>query len=201
MSKGEWPVIADGYNDVPPGKIATGTTFLELARADAATEAPPLDLQPLRGDSVARYRALFAAVGSPWLWFSRLLLKPAELGNILADPAVEAFALRHEGADIGLLELDFRGADAELAYFGLVPEATGHGFGHALMLEAQRRAFTRPIPRLIVHTCTLDHPAALGFYRRHGFRPYRLAVEVFDDPRLAGILPRDCAPQVPLIEA
>jgi len=50
-----------------------------------------------------------------------------------------------------------------------------------------------------VHTCTLDHPAALSAYRRAGFEPYRRAIEHFPDPRLIGILPRDCAPQIPLI--
>ena len=35
--------------------------------------------------------------------------------------------------------------------------------------------------RVWLHTCTLDHPAALGFYVKHGFRPYRRAIEVADD--------------------
>jgi hypothetical protein len=51
-----------------------------------------------------------------------------------------------------------------------------------------------------VHTCTLDHPAALAFYIRSGFHPYRRAVEVADDPRLLGLAPRDSASWLPLIE-
>lgn len=50
-----------------------------------------------------------------------------------------------------------------------------------------------------MHTCSLDHPAALGAYLRAGFLPYRRAIERFPDPRLLGILPRDCAPQVLLL--
>ena len=49
-------------------------------------------------------------------------------------------------------------------------------------------------------TCSLDHPAALGAYRRAGFVAVDRKVETFIDPRLADILPRDCAPQVPLVE-
>ena len=64
---------------------------------------------------------------------------------------------------------------------------------HALRL-AWGRAGTR---RVWVHTCTLDHPGALAFYARHGFRPFARAVETFADPRLAGLLPRDCAPPHP----
>jgi hypothetical protein len=50
-----------------------------------------------------------------------------------------------------------------------------------------------------VHTCSLDHPAALSAYRRAGFAPYKRAIERFPDPRLLGILPKGCAPQVPLL--
>jgi ribosomal protein S18 acetylase RimI-like enzyme len=51
-----------------------------------------------------------------------------------------------------------------------------------------------------VHSCTLDSPQALGFYRRAGFVPYAREVEIFADPRIAGVLPRDAAPHVPLLE-
>ncbi|MFL5217644.1 MAG: GNAT family N-acetyltransferase, partial [Microvirga sp.] len=57
----------------------------------------------------------------------------------------------------------------------------------------------RPIARLWVHTCSLDHPRAVAFYLGAGFRPYKRAIEVADDPRLTGDLPRDAEPQVPLI--
>jgi hypothetical protein len=61
------------------------------------------------------------------------------------------------------------------------------------------RAFAEPIERLHVHTCTLDHPGAAGFYLRSGFRPYARAVEVFDDPRLSGHIAPDAAPQWPAV--
>jgi hypothetical protein len=48
-----------------------------------------------------------------------------------------------------------------------------------------------------VHTCTLDHPAALGFYIKSGFTPFHRAIETFADPRLDGTLPVDAAPHVP----
>jgi ribosomal protein S18 acetylase RimI-like enzyme len=51
----------------------------------------------------------------------------------------------------------------------------------------------------MVHTCTLDHPAAVGFYRRSGFRPYRRSVEIADDPRLAAGANRQAADWFPLI--
>ena len=45
----------------------------------------------------------------------------------------------------------------------------------------------------------LDHPAALPAYRHAGFTACKRAIERFRDPRLTGILPLDCAPQVPLL--
>jgi hypothetical protein len=69
------------------------------------------------------------------------------------------------------------------------------------MNRAIERAWARPIHRFWVHTCTLDHPGALGFYIRSGFRPYARRVEVADDPRLVGLAPRTSAPHVPIIEA
>jgi hypothetical protein len=37
-------------------------------------------------------------------------------------------------------------------------------------------------------------------YLRAGFDAKRRAFESFPDPRLAGFLPRDAAPQIPLVE-
>ena len=67
------------------------------------------------------------------------------------------------------------------------------------MNEALQRAWDQPIARLWVHTCTFDHPNALGFYQRSGFRPYQVMVEVHPDPRLTGHLPRKASPQVPVM--
>ena len=201
----EPPTEIPGFIELPPGKIAAVATYLEMREAPAPLPAAPGDasgrwrLEKLAGD-VPRYRALFAAVGQPWLWFSRASLTDKQVGTIIDNAAVHAFAFVLEGRDAGLLELDFRRAgECELAFLGLVPEAIGQGFGQVLIDEGIRRAFARPIARLWLHTCTLDHPAALPFYIRAGFRPFRRALEVADDPRLTGRMPREAAPNVPLI--
>jgi len=123
----------------------------------------------------------------------------AELEAIIRDPRVELYAAEADGRSVGMLELDFREpGECELAFIGLVPELAGKGHGRWLLAEAVRRAWRHGVSRVHVHTCTLDHPAALAAYCRAGFVPYRRAVERFPDPRLLGILPSDCAPQVPL---
>lgn len=65
--------------------------------------------------------------------------------------------------------------------------------------RALQLAWREGVARVHVHTCTLDHPAALAAYPRAGFIATKRAVERFPDPRLLGILPLDCAPQVPLV--
>jgi GNAT superfamily N-acetyltransferase len=192
----------EGYTDLPPGKLANLVVFLEM-RAPATRPSPPASdytLEPLPRDP-AIYRALFRRVGEDWLWSGRLRLSDAEFEALLADPDVEIHALVGNGERIGLLELDFRSpGECELAYFGVSPGTIGKGVGRFLMNEAISRAFARPIERLFVHTCNFDHPGAVDFYKRSGFTPYKLAVEIHDDPRLLGLLPRDCAPHVPLLD-
>jgi len=190
------------YTPVADGELAAVVTYLEM-RARPVQEVPSsaLSLQRIAMPEPARYRELFRLVGAPWLWFSRLILGDAKLAEIVQDPQVELYSvLDQSGRDVGMLELDYRvDGECELAFIGLVPELSGQGHGRWLLAEAVRRAWRDGVTRVHVHTCSLDHPAALPAYRRAGFMPYRRAIERFPDPRLLGILPPDCAPQVPLL--
>jgi GNAT superfamily N-acetyltransferase len=197
--------LPTGYHKVAPGHLASVVTCLEMTARPRPRPARPLS-RPMTLDRIeqpdsADYRALFRRIGAQYLWFSRLVMPDAELAAILADPAVEVYFLREHRRDIGLLELDFRTkGQCELAFFGLVPEAIGAGAGRFLMERALALAWAKPIDRLWVHTCTFDHPSAVGFYMRSGFRPYAVEIEIAPDPRLSGHLPRDTAPHIPIIE-
>ena len=194
----------NGYYDVPAGKIAAVVTWLEMT--EPPTPRPVPDLPRLSLRRVERpdpdwYRDLHRRVGADWLWFSRLVMSDAELLATIRDPLVEVHALARDGRDEGLLELDRREApDIELAFFGLTSALVGQGAGRWLMARALDLAWRHRPRRFWVHTCTLDHPAALGFYRRSGFRAYRRAVEIADDPRLSGLAPRDSAAWLPVID-
>ena len=107
---------------------------------------------------------------------------------------------KKDGVPEALLELDFRiNGECELAYFGVTSALLGSGAGRFLMNTAIRLAWDKSIQRFHVHTCTLDHPEALGFYRRSGFTAYRQQIEIEDDPRLTGQLPMDAGHRVPII--
>lgn len=188
---------------VTPGEIATVVTHLEMR---ARPRPRPLKPSPLRLKRWAapeneKYRLLYRRVGEPWLWFSRLVMADEALAAILTDDAVEIFAvLDPQGIEVGLLELDFRApGQCEIAFFGLIPQLTGQGLGSWLMGQALGLAWRGGVQRVWVHTCTLDDPRALGFYIAQGFVATGREIELLPDPRLTGVIPRDCAPHVPLI--
>ncbi len=54
-------------------------------------------------------------------------------------------------------------------YFGLLPSAIGKGFGTSLLSDAIIEARSFGCGRVWVHTCSLDHPAALPNYLGRGF--------------------------------
>lgn len=190
------------YEAVSDGELAAVVTYLEIReRPVVAVPDSPLTLKRVEVPQPEHYRELFRLVGAPWLWFSRLIMDDAHLASIIQHPKVELYAVLDEAErEVGILELDFREPhECELAFIGLIPQLSGIGHGRWLLSEALQRAWRDEVRRVHVHTCSLDHPAALGAYRRAGFVPFKRAIERFPDPRLLGILPRDCAPQIPLL--
>lgn len=195
-------ILKDGYTRIPNGKIAAVVTCLEMRQKPVVRVVTPrFPITRVAHPTLRDYRALFSAVGSEWLWFSRLRLSDAALQGILSDPRVWVYAVETPDGPQGLLELDFRVAgECELAFFGLTAALRGIGMGRALMNVATDLAFSEPISRFWVHSCTLDHPDAVAFYLRSGFYAYERRVEVADDPRLTNDAPRTALPSVPIIE-
>jgi GNAT superfamily N-acetyltransferase len=188
---------------LPPDRLGTVVSYLEMKERPVPAEPVRSALKLVRWDPVDRdkYLDLFRSVGSPWLWCGRLLMSEAELDAILADPATAVYAVtRRDGTPVGLLELDFSVPhQTELSYFGMAADMTGRGHGGWLMAHALRLAWRPDTTRVWVHTCTHDHPAALGFYQRQGFTVYARALESIPDPRVLGLLPRDAGPHIPLL--
>ena len=190
------------YTDIPDDELAAVVTFLEMRKSpEGQFPSSSLSLRPIADPEVDEYRRLFRRIGGHWLWFSRLVMSDEELAGIIQDGAVELYIVVDDiGAEIGMVELDFREAgECEIAFLGILPELAGYGHGRWLLGETLVMAWREGIRRVHVHTCTLDHPAALPAYRHAGFTACKRAIERFRDPRLAGILPLDCAPQVPLL--
>ncbi|MEX0281635.1 MAG: GNAT family N-acetyltransferase [Arenibacterium sp.] len=178
-------------------------TYLEMTAPAPSRPCPEpegCELRTIERPDIDWYRDLFFRVGGrDWLWSSCLMLTEDELRDVLHDPGVIVFALERDGHPEGLLQLDLRVQGAcELAFFGVTRDLAGTTAGRYMMNRAISEAWSHDIGKFHVHTCTLDHPRALEFYRRSGFVPVRQEVEVMADPRLSGVLPKDAAPHVPL---
>lgn len=195
----------DGFAFVPQGLQATIETALERSTS------PNPDAYPLpAGYTLVRpspvdlhaFKQLYHAVGDPWLWYGRLTKSDEDIMRILTAPTTTLrYLLDPTSAPIGLFEAQQQGEDTlEVTYFGLVPEATGKGLGPAMMEHGLAQAWQPSIETTWLHTCTFDSPAALSFYRRQGFKPFGQRIELAEDPRLTGVLPRHVAPHIPLAD-
>lgn len=170
----KWWLARDRPPQNAPAPLPPGAVLVRLARPQ-----------------VAFHRYLFAAVGEEWLWWSRRAMSDAQVAAILHDPRHSTHVLYLDGEPAGFFELDRRPApDIELAFFGLMPHATGRGLGRLFLDHAVAAAFAEAPQRLTVNTCDLDHPAALANYLARGFAIEREAVVEEPDPRARGLLPR-----------
>ena len=152
-------------------------TYLDM---HAPPEAVPLpvpegvDIRRAYRPTVAFYRFLYDTVGAPWQWTDRRKLDDAALGALIQHEDVAIHVLYVDGTPAGYAELDYRHRpDVELTYFGLMPGFTGRGLGRFFLDWTIREAWRHTPERLWVHTCTLDHPAALSLYEKMGFVPYK----------------------------
>ena len=194
--------LPPGLHAVLDGHLATIVTYLEMRAPPAPRSDPPSDgltLTRLEAPSPDRMRAMIRAVGTDWLWQAVLSMPEGELAAMLGDRGYEVHGLRRDGAEVGLVALDYRApGECEIAFFGVTPDAVGTGAARWAMNRTLEMAWARDIGRLWLHTCTLDHPGALAFYRRTGFTPTHQEVEVLPDPRLRGLLPMEAGPHIPL---
>lgn len=195
--------MQNGFSDIPDDKLATIVTSLEMYARPAISPAPDGNgwslVHKVNPDTVW-YRSIYKKVGLEWLWFSRIIMPDDALNGIIQDPLVEVYSLDIDGKSEGLLELDYReNGTCELAFLGVSEAVMGKGAGRWLMNHALELAWAKPISRLWIHTCTLDHPRALPFYIRSGFTPYKRQLEIADDPRITGEAPRDTAAHYPLL--
>lgn len=202
MADIDWKdALAPGYYPLGDSQIAALVTFLEMTsppKQRATTKASDLHFEPFKPSDAAAYRDLYRGVGEQWGWFSRLAWSDAALADHFEQDGVDAFHVRLGSQSVGLVELDARApSETELAFFGVRPEWIGQGYAGTMMDFAIAHAFSRPITRFFVHTCTLDHPGALRFYEKSGFKAYRRAIEIATDPRVVGLLPDNAFPHFP----
>ncbi|TIS33930.1 GNAT family N-acetyltransferase [Mesorhizobium sp.] len=125
----------------------------------------------LRHPPLHFYRYLVDRIGRKWHWQDYLCLSDADLTARIHGPQRDMRLLMIEGAPAGFFDLDRRDKETvEVVYFGLMEHVAGRGFGRWLFSEAMAAAFSADARRIVLKTCSLDHPAALAIYQKAGFQ-------------------------------
>ena len=159
------------------GSVEVTVYYLEMLTA-SSRQLPksPYELNVLfaKHPTVSYYRYLYDAVGKDYNWVNRKKLSDPELAAIIQHPQNELHVLFADGTPAGFAELDRRQKDEiELVQFGLLPEFVGQGLGKWFLQWTVNRVWEYQPKRFWLHTCTLDHPAALSNYKKAGFVEYK----------------------------
>ena len=188
-------------------RIPVRTTYMEMLDGPASPGAehprahrlprllnhhpprPDLTVIRARSPSVRYYRFLYDSVGTDWSWFDRKLMSDRELNGIIKDDLVEIDVLHAGGVPAGFSELDLRRpGEVEIVYLGIMPEFMRQGLGVYLVDWTVRRAWSHEPQRVWLHTCELDHDAAIPLYLKAGF-------EVYDERVVLQPVPDDRTPE------
>ncbi|WP_442583529.1 GNAT family N-acetyltransferase [Mesorhizobium sp. ASY16-5R] len=166
-----------------PETIPVTVTFLEMTRPPAQYASLPYNRQiallRVRNIPVHYYRYLIDRVGRKWHWVNALRLSDEEMADGLSKPDRDIRVLYLDGAPAGFFDIKQHLPEAtELAYFGMMDHATGQGLGRWFLSAAIEAAWSYKPEKVVVQTCTLDHPAALPLYQKLGFSPVGQMPEV-----------------------
>jgi GNAT superfamily N-acetyltransferase len=155
----------------------------------------PDELRPKRaslaGVTVARVphpmpelnRFFYATVGAEYDWSDRLSWPLEKWREYLQRPDVDTYVLAVDGIPAGFFELvRHENGDVEIKYFGLIGAYIGKGLGAHMLTVAVEEGWAAGARRMIVDTCSLDHPKAFDHYVARGFKLYRTDVVRKDVP-------------------
>ncbi len=154
--------------------LSVRTWYLEMLTPPETEPLPvPYHISIVRAHqpTLSWYRFLYTQVGKDFSWYNRLLMFDEELQAIITDDRVEVWVIYLHGVPAGFCELDRRlDNEIEISYFGILSEFRGAGIGRLLLDWIVKKAWSYEPLRLWLHTCELDHKAALPFYLKAGFK-------------------------------
>ena len=116
----------------------------------------------------------YCDIGNEYYWMDRADWSRAQWRDDLAQPGTELWILRVDGEEAGYYHLTQPAPGTrEIVYLGLLSGFEGQGLGAHLVTCAVERAWESGADRVLVNTCTLDHPSALPNYLARGFEVVR----------------------------
>jgi len=135
---------------------------------------PGLEINALADSNFRLNKRLYRLVGEQWQWNDRLDWSDDQWKAYAEAGDLWTWVAYFEGTLAGYFELHQQaGNDVEIAYFGLLPKFIGRGLGGCLLTRAIQAAWNLDAARVWVHTCSLDHPGALGNYRARGMQVFK----------------------------
>ena len=161
---------------MPPMTVTR--TYLEMRSPGelhpAHTPEPAPTIARMQECPPELFRYLYAEVGRAFRWTDREPWTDDTIRQHLANPGVSIWLMSWRNQRAGYFELrQHEDESVEIAYFGLLPDFIGRGWGKYLLTRAAQAAWALAPRRIWLHTCTLDHPAALPNYLKRGFQPVR----------------------------
>ena len=155
---------------------AVTTYYLEINSASellAKDDSRGLVVRECASKQFEINRFLYVAVGGDWHWTDKLSWTDEQWRAYAEDDNLRTWVAWFKGSPAGYYELQQQEERViEIAYFGLLPQFVGMGFGGYLLTHAIRSAWDAAAARVWVHTCTLDHPRALANYEARGMKVY-----------------------------
>lgn len=160
-------------------------TYLEMLSPDTLRpkQSPqtPIRLEEVVTNQWQQSRDFYLAVGAPWNWNDKRSWSDEQWQAYAQAPQLRTYIAYLADTPIGYFELHTAGdLEVELAYFGLLPAFLNQQLGGPLLTAALQLAWEQNPSRVWVHTCDLDHPAALQNYQARGMVPYK--VELHEAP-------------------
>jgi ribosomal protein S18 acetylase RimI-like enzyme len=156
---------------------AITTTYLEMTKEThvrrKGCEDPRFRILEARVNEWRFNRFLYVLIGEKWAWEDKLPWSDDQWRAYVEDDTLRTFVAYYDGAVAGYFELSENDGAVEIVYFGMAPAFIGQGFGGALLTRALEEAWRMKPSRVWVHTCTLDHEAALANYRARGMTVYK----------------------------
>ena len=154
--------------------------YLEMMAPAKRVIPPPrpgLAVEHWRSPDLVSYRSLYNAVGEDYSWRTKLKMSDEALAALIDDPLTEIHVLYADGVPAGFAEFDRHQPDEiEMVQFGLTREFIGQGLGRWFLQAMIDKAWSYQPRRFWLHTCTLDHAAALPNYLKAGFVQYKYEV-------------------------
>ena len=144
--------------------------MLSQSRRSVPTPREGLSVRYVPAPTVENYRTLYNAVGREFHWLSRRKMSDEQLAAVIQHPLNELHVLEVAENPAGFAEFDRRQpGEIELVQFGLTREFIGQGLGKWFLQWTIDQAWSYQPRRFWLHTCKLDHPAALPNYLKAGF--------------------------------